>query len=240
MNIFIFDDNKINLSRQVKDFLVNAVPAAVVIMAVVLALVLAKKRKNNVYSSKTIAYAGVCIALATALNFFTLFQMPQGGSVTLGRLVPLLIYAYCFRKEKGFLAGAIYGLIDFIAKPYFVNIFQFLLDYIFAFSCVGFAGIISLKLKHFGLIIGAAVAGIARFVFSTVSGVLFFAAYAPEDMSVLEYSLGYNSFLLVDMAICIAVISLLMFSETFRKLLEKNMAVKPLNKEKVTADTDSV
>ena len=229
MNIFIFDDNKINLNDQLKTILSNAVPAAVIIMAVALALVLAQKRKSDSFSSRTISYAAVCIALATALNFFTLFSMPSGGSVTLGRLVPLLIYAYCFRKEKGFLAGAVYGLIDFIAKPYFINVFQFMLDYIFAFSCVGFAGIISLKLKHFGLIIGAVICGAARFAFSTVSGILYFN-------TPLVPSMAYNSVLLIDTAVCIVIISLLMLSETFKRLLEKNIAVKPAVTEKITSE----
>ena len=198
MNIFIFLD--------------YIVPVAILIMAMLLMFVLVKKRKSDKYSSQAISYAAVCVALATVLNFFTLFPMPNGGSVTAGRLVPLLIYAYIFRKEKGFLAGAVYGLIDFIAKPYFVNFFQFLLDYIFAFSCVGFAGVMSLKLKHYGMIIGAVICGLARFAFSTVSGILYFNTG-------LVPSMAYNSILLIDTAVCIAVISLLMISKTFRKQL---------------------
>ena len=47
---------------------------------------------------------------------------------------------------------------------------------------------------------------IGRFVFATISGVVFFAAYAPEGMSPLAYSAGYQASYLVPEAIITLII----------------------------------
>ena len=51
--------------------------------------------------------------------------------------------------------------------------------------------------------------GIVRFVCHTVSGVVFFASYAEgTGLSPLVYSLSYNSFVFVDLAIDLVVIAI--------------------------------
>ena len=50
--------------------------------------------------------------------------------------------------------------------------------------------------------------GIARFVCHVLSGVVFFAEYAEgSGLSPLVYSLSYNSFVFVDLAICLVVVA---------------------------------
>ena len=61
----------------------------------VLAFVCGRKDKKG-FDSKSISYAAVCIALSFALSYISPIHMPQGGSVTIGSLVPLMIYSYMF------------------------------------------------------------------------------------------------------------------------------------------------
>ena len=48
------------------------------------------EKKINI---RMLAEAGVMIALAVILNNIKLYKMPQGGSITPGGYVPLLIFA---------------------------------------------------------------------------------------------------------------------------------------------------
>ncbi|MFI3167423.1 MAG: energy-coupled thiamine transporter ThiT [Bacillota bacterium] len=190
---------------------------AAVLLAVVLVLVF--KNKNETFNTKAIVYGAMCIALAAVLNTFTVFSMPNGGSVTICRVLPLLIYAYAFGAKRGFIVGAIYGLIDFIAKPWFVHPIQFLLDYIFAFSMVGFAGIFNKKpsMRTFAFILGTVIFGFARFGCSVISGVLYWE-------TPLWGSITYNSVLLVDAAVSLIGVIVLQKSKSFNAVIDNTRA----------------
>ena len=72
---------------------------------------------------------------------------------------------------------------------------------------LGLCGLLSRK-KH-GLPLGYLVGVLGRFVFAVLSGVLFFAAYAPEGMPVLLYSVAYNgSYLGLEAAITLVILLL--------------------------------
>ena len=157
--------------------------------------------------TQSIVYASICIALSFALSYTTLWHMPQGGRVTVASLLPLMLYSYIFGVRKGIGAGFIYGLLQFIQNPYFVSPWQFLLDYSLAFACVGMAGVfrkcnIPTPLKF---AFGAIVAGIFRYLSHTFSGVFAFGMYAPIEVGAWAYSLTYNIYVLVDLAIVVAV-----------------------------------
>lgn len=174
-----------------------------------------KSRKSGKFNSSAVTYGGIAIALSMVLNIITLFSMPNGGSVTLGRIIPLLVYAYLFGFPQGAIVGAIYGVLDFIAKPYFLNVFQFLLDYPLAYACCAFAAVFrnNEKLSVWSLLIGTVIAGVGRFLFSTVSGVLYWGILPLASMA-------YNSVLLVDTAVCLVIIFILTRSKSFCGLLE--------------------
>ena len=70
------------------------------------------------------------------------------------------------------------------------------------------------KLPQVSFALGAVVAGILRFLSHVFSGVFAFAEYAG-DQNPWIYSLGYNSFVFVDIAIVIVVGALILSSKTF-------------------------
>ena len=83
------------------------------------------------------------------------------------------------------ISGAIYGIIRLIFGGYFMNVIQVLLDYPLAFACVGFAAI---SPKILGIIIVA----VGTISCSVISGVIFFAQFAPEGQHPFIYSLIVN------------------------------------------------
>ena len=162
------------------------------------------------FDSKSIAYAAICIALSFALSYLRIAQMPQGGSITVASLLPLMIYSYMFGTKKGVFAGLIYGVLQAVQDPWIIHPAQFMLDYPVAFAGIGLAGLFANakkleKLPQIQFALGAVVASAFRFVSHVLSGVFAFSAYAAEaGMEVWVYSLGYNSFVFVDVAVVIA------------------------------------
>ena len=155
--------------------------------------------------TKIIAEIVVVVALSYALNLVVLFRMPQGGSVTVVSMVPILWLALRRGTKIGVLAGVIFGLVDMMPQPFVVHPVQFLLDYPLAFGSLGLAGLFQ---KH---PIAGVVTGIfGRFVCHFVSGIVFFAMYAPSGMNPAVYSAIYNgSYLVVELVFSIVIMYVL-------------------------------
>ena len=168
--------------------------------------------------------AGVCIAMSFALSYIQLWKMPQGGSITLVSLLPLMIFAYLYGPKKGVLAGCIYGVLQAMQDPYIIHPAQFALDYPVAFAVIGFAGVFAgmdaIKLPQVRFFLGGVVAGILRFICHVLSGVFAFEAFA-EGTNAWAYSLAYNSFVFVDLALVLVAGVLVFSSKAFVKQSEK-------------------
>lgn len=155
------------------------------------------------------------IAIATILSFIKVAEMPYGGSVTAGSMVPILIYAYRWGGTQGILAGVVYGIIQFIIGPYAAHPISILLDYPVAFGLLGIMGYVAHKTEDVKKIfVGVAIAIAGRFIAHFISGVVFFGMYAPEGMSPVLYSAGYNAAYLVPEM----VISMVAFALIYKQL----------------------
>ena len=218
--------------------------SAVIVLAGIIALGFVFDRGKRGFDSKSISYAAVCIALSFALSYLKIFEMPQGGSVTIASLLPLMIYSFMFGTKKGVFAGVIYGILQAVQDPYIIHPAQFLLDYPVAFSAIGLAGMFANvktleKLPQVQFALGAIAASALRFVSHVLSGVFAFSAYAVDaGMETWVYSLGYNSFVFVDIAIVIAAGILVFSSPAIVKQARKFQTVKKPAEEATTAETD--
>lgn len=200
--------------------------AAMLLAAVVaLAFLFGRKDKKG-FDSRSIAFAAVCIAMSFALSYLRIVKLPQGGSITLASLLPLMLYSYMFGTKKGVFAGMIYGVLQAFQDTYILHPAQFLLDYPLAFSAIGLAGMFartdSLRYPQVKFALGAVVAGVGRLAMHFVSGIFAFGEFAPEGQPVALYSFIYQaSYVLPDIAIVIVVGALLLSSRTFRHEIER-------------------
>lgn len=164
--------------------------------------------------TKKLTYCAMCIALATALSYIKLFKAPMGGSVTLCSMLLIVLAGYKFGTKTGIITGAAYGLLQFVLEPYFYTLPQVILDYPAAFGALGLAGIF--RNHKYALPLGYITGVAGRLLCSTLSGVIFFAQYAPEGMNPLVYALAYNgSYLGAEAVITLVIISL----PPFKKVL---------------------
>ena len=75
-----------------------AILAALVILGVVLYIMTRDQKK---WSTRMLANASLCIALAFILSYVKLYEMPQGGSVTLASMLPIFMFAYAYGVGPG-------------------------------------------------------------------------------------------------------------------------------------------
>ncbi|HHV79779.1 MAG TPA: energy-coupled thiamine transporter ThiT [Firmicutes bacterium] len=157
------------------------------------------------WNAKKIAEAAAMVALSALLHVIKIYHLPQGGSVTAGSMVPILFLSIRRGPALGAVAGAAFGMIQYFLDPFFVHPVQLLLDYPMAMASLGLAGFF--KKRPIG---GVTVALVARFLCHFVSGVVFFASYAPKGSNVLAYSAVYNaSYILPELVISAIIVSVL-------------------------------
>lgn len=170
-------------------------------------------------NTKSITYAGISIAMSFALSYLRLVHLPQGGSITLASLLPLMLYSYMFGTKKGLFAGMVYGLLQAIQDPYIIHPAQFILDYPLAFSGIGLCGIFAnnehIKLPQLKFALGGILGGIIRFIMHFLSGSFAFAAFAGDQNPFLYSFLYQAGYVLPDIAIVIVVGVILFSSKSF-------------------------
>lgn len=156
---------------------------------------------------KKLIFSAMGIALAMVTSYIKVWKMPMGGSVTLLSMLFICLIGNWFGARYGILTGAAFGILQFIIDPYVLSIPQVLFDYPLAFGALGLSGLFSSR--KYGLQIGYIVGVLGRFIFSTLSGVIFFAAYAPEGMNPWVYSSLYQgTYLGTEGIVTLIIISL--------------------------------
>lgn len=171
---------------------------------------------------RVLAEIALAVALASVLNLWQI-RLPwniAGGSITL-TMLPIFVVALRRGAGAGMIAGALYGTLDLIFNPYIVHWAQVLLDYPLPYMLVGLSGLgassyhaLVEKAKPSASAVAALwmlLGGVGRFVAHLLSGVIFFAEYAPAGQNVWVYSIVYNaSYLVPSLAASIVVASVLL------------------------------
>ncbi len=179
--------------------------AALCLFALFFLLVALLKIKQVRLSVSMAASSGLMLAMAVILTAFPFYRMPNGGSVTLGGMLPLFFISFAYGPEVGMLAGFAYSLMNLVMAPYILHPVQVLFDYPLPFMALGLAGCFP---RHHMAGITAAVA--VRLFFHFLSGVVFFGSYAPAGTSIYLYSFVTNlTYLLPNLVICLVFYRLL-------------------------------
>ncbi len=169
--------------------------------------------KNNL-RLRALCEGAVFVALAQILGYLKLFELPQGGSITLSML-PIFVYCARWGFGPGMLASFVFSVLQLLLDGAYAWGWQSMIgDYIAAFTVLGFAGLFH-KNRN-GFFIGTAVGSLARFFVHWLVGVVVWGEYMPDTFfgmtmtSPAFYSLLYNgSYMVIDMILCLLVGALL-------------------------------
>lgn len=213
------------------------VSAGILVAVLIFAALFFGRKDKTGFNSKAISYGAICIAMSFALSYLAPIKMPQGGSVTIASLLPLMVYSCMFGVKKGIFVGMIYGILQAVQDPWIIHPAQFLLDYPIAFAGIGISGLFMnvKKLDKYPQVqfaLGAILGSVLRYLAHILSGVFAFSEYAYHWVTKLPlnpwvYSLAYNSFVFADIAISI-VVGIIMFSS--RSFVREVRKARPVEK----------
>ena len=171
-------------------------------LLVLTAIVIGMSVSRKTWNAKSLAFAALSIALSFILSYIKIFRMPNSGSVTLASMLPLMLFAASYGVGPGLLAGAAYGLLQYLQGGYFVHPIQFLLDYPIAFALIGLAGLykyMPTAWSQWSIYAAMVLGALGRCISATLAGIFYWET-APWA------SLVYNgAYLVPDTLICIAL-----------------------------------
>jgi thiamine transporter len=201
-----FSNYFLDLPQHITDIFASPMSIITLIGCVLLLIVLVKT-KGIKFTPELIARIGIALALATILKMLRLYHFPQGGSITLGSMIPILFIAFMYGPQVGCLTGFLYGIITLFLDPYILHPVQVLFDYPLPFAALGLAGFFKDK-----RLLGTSVAVFVRFICHFISGVAFFGSFAPKGMSPIVYSLLVNGPMVgIEGIICLIILAILPF-----------------------------
>ena len=168
----------------------GAVLVLIIILVIAACFITSSPEDTVKTGTRRLIFAAMAMALAFVTSFIKILQMPMGGSVTLFSMFFITLIGYWYGLRTGLTAAFAYGLMQFVADPYILSIPQVICDYLLAFGAMGISGIF--HNSNHGMIKGYLAGVCGRLFFSCLSGIIFFADYAPEGMNPALYSFLYN------------------------------------------------
>ena len=161
------------------------------------------------------------VALALVLGLLKPFELPQGGSISL-EMLPLFIFIARWGTGSGLICCFAFGILQvFVQGAVSYGWVSIILDYIVAFGVMGLGGVAKGKIY-----LSSVLAALARFIVHFISGITVYRILMPTELfnttftNPYLYSLAYNgSYVVIDLILCLAVISAL-FATPLKKYLK--------------------
>ena len=176
-------------------------------------------------NSKTKKLVALAFVLDYVANIYSGWFWPFGGSISIS-LVPLAVIAFRYGWVAGFLSGFTMGLLQLLTGAYIMHPIQVLFDYPLPYAVLGFAGFFASKVnavevgrRSLYIWLATGIGSIARLVCHIISGVVFFADYAPEGMNPVVYSVGYNTPFVLASYILSAIILVILYKRYANQLV---------------------
>jgi len=179
---------------------------------------MSEKRKID---TRRLAESALMIAIGTVLSLIKI-DMPMGGGVTLCSMLPLVIVSHRYGWKWGTFTAFVYSVLQLLlgldnvqyATSIGMAVAIALLDYVVAYTVIGFASVFDGKVKNarVALVVGIVVTFAARFVCHFISGWMIWDALWPNELGMAApvYSLYYNgSYMLAETLLTSAVALLL-------------------------------
>lgn len=146
-------------------------------------------------NTRRLVETGLLLAIATVLSMFKPFELPFGGGITIVSMLPIVLIAYRHGTKWGIFSAFVGSILQIFTGFKTVSAFfmpgdeQMILwqailicfiDYIIAYTALGFGGIFRNKFKSpaVALCLGSIVALTLRYVAHIISGFLFFGSWA--------------------------------------------------------------
>ena len=176
---------------------------------------------------RALTEGAIFVALAQVISYLKLFELPQGGSITVAML-PIFLYCARWGFGPGMIASFVYSVLQLLLDGAYAWGWQsMLLDYLAAFTPLGLAGVF--KGKKWGIFAGTVVGCLGRFVIHYISGVTIYRIVAPTEFlnttysSPALYSLVYNGSYMLPNALIALVLAAVLYRPMGKYLLGEDI-----------------
>ena len=157
------------------------------------------------FKTERLTTSAVMLALSTALAMICavlpFLNLPFGGGYTIASMLPIIVVSYMYGIKWGFFTAGVYSVIQIVMDLYLgkgstimalftpnsddfmgygVAVAILIIDYLIAYTLLGFGGIFRKKIKNkmLAIVLGTVVALSLRYLAHIVSGYIFYGAWA--------------------------------------------------------------
>lgn len=172
-------------------------------------------------NTRTLVECSLMIAIATVLSLIKIDWL-LGGGITIASMLPLVLIAHRYGTRIGVITAFVYGVLQMVlgldnvqyATGFFMAAAIVLLDYVAAFTVIGFSAALDGKMKNrlASIVAGIAITFFLRFVCHFLSGWFVWEALWPNERgwAAPVWSLAYNAaYMVPETVISIAAACLL-------------------------------
>ena len=195
----------------------NSLAAAIFILR-------SEKMENRNQKTSRLVFSAIMIAIGTVLSMLKI-DFVMGGGLTICAMLPLVMVSFRYGTKWGVFTAFVYSILQCLlgldnvqyATSVGMAIAIILLDYIVAYTVIGFSGIFKDKAKNFksALILGISITFFARFLCHFATGWVIWDALWPNEfgMAAPLYSLCYNGSYMLAEAIISSICGMIIFKK---------------------------
>lgn len=143
----------------------------------------------NKINTRRMVESAILIAVATILSMFKIVSYPFGGGITLFAMLPIILISYRYGMKWGFFSAFVAAVLQLALAftgsvtpmpTIWAMLAMLFIDYIVAYTALGFGGLFRNKIKNvtLALVLGVIVAIFARYLAHFFSGIIFYGEYA--------------------------------------------------------------
>ena len=180
--------------------------------------------ENRNQKTSRLVISAIMIAIGTVLSMLKI-DFIMGGGITVCAMLPLVMVSFKYGIKWGVFTAFVFSVLQCLlgldnvqyATSAGMAIAIILLDYIVAYTVIGFSGIFKDRAKNFksALILGIAITFFARFLCHFATGWMIWDALWPNEfgMAAPLYSLCYNGSYMLAEAIISSVCGMIIFKK---------------------------
>ncbi len=180
--------------------------------------------ENRNQKTSRLVFSAVMIAVGTVLSLLKI-DFVMGGGLTICAMLPLVMVSFRYGTKWGIFTAFVFSVLQCLlgldnvqyATSVGMAIAIILLDYIVAYTVIGFSGIFKNKARNFksALILGISITFFARFICHFITGWMIWDALWPNELGMAApiYSFCYNGSYMLAEAIISSVAGTFIFKK---------------------------
>jgi thiamine transporter len=161
--------------------------------------------------------ASLMAAFAVILDMLPSIKLSPSISISIA-MVPIFLLSYRRGWKAGMIGGFVWGILQIsLGDAWIATPVQMVIEYFIAFAFIGLAGTFTGTIQNtlgsnrrykaiLWVVIATFAGSLARYFWHFIAGFVFFAEYAPDEMSPLLFSFIANGITMLGSALLCSIV----------------------------------